>query len=544
MNLFPILLHKVIPIVFWIFSLAGFSQLSSAVHIDGIFQEEKTFKDTLDLNDFLNAQKVKWVNSGYPFSGLDSMFVADSIVQIYLHKGEKSKIEIEGLRKKNNYRSMIRLLETYTNSGFPFASLQLDISQKQDELAKYILVVEKGPEIKYDSVFFLKKLKTNHAYIYKLLDISPSDLFKESSYLTIKNKIDRVSFLTLGKPTDISFSNNKAKIHLDIEEQITNRFEGVLGLQQNASGSSSIVGSLGFHSQNLFRSGHELNFDWESFAQASQQLNLSYKHAFLLNARFSPSFRFGLLKQDTTFLTRTTGLGMNTFIGSKTSFLFEYEASSGSIIASDFEEIALENLADYQRNFYQIGASQGNFNALFLLQEGIAWQVSVGVGTKEIKRNLAFPDSYYDTIALKTNFFRLQGRGAYQLKLSKRQRLFQDVHIGVMDNEEILENELFRIGGFSTLRGFNEKNFFAKSYVLNRLEFRSFFESESYIYAFYDQLLYQRAQKKEYPAGIGIGFALDTSSGQFSFAIASGTGESQSFSFAELRAHFGFITHF
>ena len=122
--------------------------------------------------------------------------------------------------------------------------------------------------------------------------------------------------------------------------------------------------------------------------------------------------------------------------------------------------------------------------------------------------------------------------------------IFQDVQIGLLNNKELLTNELYRIGGLSTLRGFNEKNIFASQYALSRVEFRSFFEDDSFIYAFYDQLFFRRSANFDYPLGIGLGFALETTSGQFSFALASGNSKSQSFSFSEMRAHFGFITKF
>ena len=111
-------------------------------------------------------------------------------------------------------------------------------------------------------------------------------------------------------------------------------------------------------------------------------------------------------------------------------------------------------------------------------------------------------------------------------------------------NDELLTNELYRLGGLNSIRGFNEKEFFAKNYLSSRIELRSFFEQGSYLYVFYDQLFYKRDALTDSPIGLGLGFALETRSGQFNFALASGNSNQQSISFDELRAHFGYTATF
>ena len=109
---------------------------------------------------------------------------------------------------------------------------------------------------------------------------------------------------------------------------------------------------------------------------------------------------------------------------------------------------------------------------------------------------------------------------------------------------QLLQNELYRLGGLSSLRGFNEKDIFARHYFLSRMEFRSFFEERSYAYVFYDQLIYQRRDLRDYPFGVGLGFALATSAGQFTFALAVGDSNNQSISFSTMKAHFGYVSRF
>lgn len=537
-------MQRIVILLFCFFPYYCLCQINARIHVDGDFLEDVVFTDTLELKNRIESQKMKWIREGFFFSGLDTIIYKRDASYIYFHKGNEQDLSIAGIKKRRVLEALSKALTSYINHGYPFAIVFLDSIKIENQELKGNIKIKRGPVIRYDSVFFFEKPRTNQNYVHQLLEITPGDLFNESTYQKLENRIERSPFLSLKRPPDISFSKNKARIYLDLLEKTTNSFQGVLGLQQNQTGGTSLVGSLDLSAQNLFRSGHEFQFNWESFAESSQQLDLFYKHAFLLNAKVSPSFRFGLLKQDTTFLTRTTALGISTYLGSKTTLLVEYEGTTGSLISSNEDQLINRNLADFKRNTYQLAFSSGYVSYLSSFNKGLIWEASIGGGTKEIVKNIALANSYYDTIRLKTNFLRIQSRFAYQIKIGKRQSIFQDIQIGVFNNKELLTNELYRIGGLNTLRGFNEKSIFAGQYSLSRFEFRSFFENSSYVYAFYDQLVFKRTTRFSYPLGIGLGFALETSSGQFSFALASGKSKSQRFSFSELRAHFGFITKF
>lgn len=537
-------MQRIVILLFCFLPFYCLCQIKARVYTDGNLSDTLAFSDTLAVKNFIESKKIAWLRDGYYFAGIDSSFIRNDSSFFYLHKGRKMGFEISGIKRKSILDGLSKNLASYTNSGYPFASVFLDSITVDGHELKGVMRVNKGPEIFYDSAFFIEKIKTSHNYIYHLLDIVPDDPFEEDVYQKIDSRITRSPFLSLNRPTDISFSQSKAKIYLDLQEQTTNSFQGVLGLQQNQRGGTSIVGSLDLTAQNLFRSGHEFQFNWESFAESSQQLNLFYQHAFLMNAKLSPSFRFGLLKQDTTFITRNTAIGLNMYLGSKTSLLIEYEGTNGALISTDQDELTNGGLADFKRNFYQLALNKGHFRSLASFNQTTMWKVSIGGGTKEIERNVGLPSSFYDTIFLKTNFLRFESRLAYQLKIGKRQTIFHDLQIGILDNKQLLTNELYRLGGLNTLRGFNEKNIFASQFALSRVEFRSFFENNSFIYGFYDQLIFKRSSNIDSPLGIGLGFALETSSGQFSFALASGSSKNQSFSFSEMRAHFGFITKF
>src|SRR5690606_1842929 len=114
--------------------------------------------------------------------------------------------------------------------------------------------------------------------------------------------------------------------------------------------------------------------------------------------------------------------------------------------------------------------------------------------------------------------------------------------------EHLFYNDLWRIGGLHSLRGFNEKFFFAASYALSNLELRLLFdrqqEEHSYLFIFYDQAYMVRESYSDYPLGIGAGISLVTNSGIFNLAYALRNAKGQPMDLSVSKIHFGYIGRF
>ena len=532
-----------IPLLF-VLALYSKAQVRSQVIVNGEAYDKVQLRDSLVLVNHVNKILTEWINQGFFFSGVDSIQKVQNQVYVYMHKGEKSKAKLSTFKGKKLYSHLRRQLKSYSNGGHPFASIRLNSPKISNDLLKGKLSIDTGPVVSYDSACFFTELKTNHSYIYQLLDIEPGSLFSEKGYRFIPQKIERSAFLSFQRPTDLSFKDNKAKTFLDIKEDASSTFQGVIGLQQAQNGNTTAVGSVALDIQNLFRSGKQFKLLWERFAGESQNLNVFYKHPFLFNSKLSPSFSFDILKQDTTFLTRRTAIGLHTYIAPRTELFLAFETTNGTLLSTDLETLANAGIADFKRRVYSLQLSKGHLTTLEKLKKAAVWSVMASVGNKDIEENLNLPDSYYDSIQLETSFYRFEAMFAYQLRVLRRQAFFQHIKAGILQNDELLNNEMYRLGGLSSLRGFNEKEFFAESYLLSRTEFRSFFEDRSYAYVFYDHLIFNRELQSDQPFGLGLGFALATSAGQFSFALAVGNAADQNISFSTMKAHFGYISRF
>ena len=523
-------------------SLSLNAQIKTNLFVDGLRTANFIYQDTIGLVTHMREKTNQAIKDGYFFAGIDSVLNNNGTTTIFFHKGNKLGTKIPDLTG-NLIEELSKKVDYLADHGYPFASIKVESTRINNGVLTGTLKEDKGPYIVNDSAFFFSPIKTKHKFIYQTLDFIPEKPFGESSYSSLSKKISRSPFLQFSRQPDISFQNGKAKLYLEIEEEATNYFQGVLGLQQNGSNAEA-VGSIDLSLQNLFLSGKRFDLQWERFSNNSQELSIYYGHPYFLETKITPFFKFDLLRQDTSFVSRNTVLGIGTYLLDNVEFRFNYKKQVGSLLST--ENLAISDLsnADYDTDIYELSLSRGDLTWFDNLTSGIAWNMGIGLGTKTINQNPNVADMFYDTLNLTSDIFRFEMRFTGQKLVKERLAIHQHFWAELIENDEILDNERLRIGGLKSLRGFDEKSFFADRIALSRTEFRSFFEKRSYLFLFLDWLWYRRNNYSDTPFGTGLGFSLATLSGQFSFAMAIGNSRNQELDLANMKAHFGYIARF
>ena len=117
-----------------------------------------------------------------------------------------------------------------------------------------------------------------------------------------------------------------------------------------------------------------------------------------------------------------------------------------------------------------------------------------------------------------------------------------------MINDNLFINEMKRLGGISTLRGFDDQSILASSFFIGTAEYRFLLEQNSYVFAFLDYGYVENRSSagllSEAPMGIGAGISFQTRPGIFSINYALGKLEDTAFQFRAAKIHFGFVNYF
>jgi len=119
---------------------------------------------------------------------------------------------------------------------------------------------------------------------------------------------------------------------------------------------------------------------------------------------------------------------------------------------------------------------------------------------------------------------------------------------GFKKSNNLYENELFRIGGIKSLRGFEEESFTAAFFSITSLEYRYLFEKNSAFYLFFDYGYYSRPFNNltisDTPFGFGLGVDFETRAGIFTLIYALGRQQSNPIEFNSGKIYFGIVNRF
>jgi len=443
------------------------------------------------------------------------------------------------------------LLNYYENNGYPFASISLEqITVEKNGIAASINA-KPNQKILFDTVQVVGNAQIGQKYIQSYLGIKSGTTYSEKQIKQIEGRLRELPFLEVLKSTEIDFSSEKATARIFVNKKNANQFDGIIGLQQNATtGKSQLVGNLKLHLQNAFKHGEQLNFNYQGLAQSSQLLDVKVVAPHVLNTDFGLNPSLYLYKQDSSFLNVDTRLGFSYLLKGNNAFQFFIENKSTRLSAVDAYQNAtiLPPILDANTIFYGLGLNMEDLDYRYNPQKGYSISVDVAVGSKKIKRNAAIPENLYQGIPLNSTSYRWFSQVNYYVPLAKQLVFAVTNQTAILSGKYLLENEVFRLGGQRSLRGFNELSILANAYTYGNAEVRYLLEQNSFLFAFYNQayLKYKTAQLNysDFPLGFGAGVNFETNLGILSVSYALGKQKNNPLNLRQGKIHFGITALF
>ena len=112
---------------------------------------------------------------------------------------------------------------------------------------------------------------------------------------------------------------------------------------------------------------------------------------------------------------------------------------------------------------------------------------------------------------------------AYLLDLNRNNSIYFRNKTALLNSTNYFNNELFRIGGNKSIRGFNEQSIFVKNYSIQNIEFRYQTSKSSYMYTITDLALISTTNSKEKLYSLGLGYLFNSNNSQINISTAVGT---------------------
>ena len=530
------------------------------------FDDEKTLH--LKLENF----KSRFIEKGYLETSIDSSFRLQDTVYAVFHIGKpyiwkeldlkiNSEVSVPqfdfsftGAHEKSfteGIEQQSEILDYYLNQAYPFASIALSNLEIINGEINGTCLLNPNQHVVWDTMLIKGESGIHPKFIQNHLGIKPGQAYSEKKFESIAELISKLDFISEIKASELEFFDGKARVHNYLRKQSANRFDGILGFQtNNKTDKLELTGDVNLLLVNSFHRGERIQFNWRKLEESSQNLNLCFQYPYIFNSKLGVDFSFELLKQDSTYLNTNLRLGLNLKQSVNSDIKLFYQLKSSNLLSSkQFAGLSvLPDYADSKSNLLGFQYQYENLNRRFNPQKGWELKFEVAAGENKIEQNLNITEELYKGIELKTNTF----EGLLSLKnyipVRSKWVYHWQVQGGWLERKNYFENDLFRLGGMKSIRGFNEDAFRASKYAILKQEFRFVPDRNTSIYLFIDMAWYkQEVQDTNYsdkPMGYGFGLNFSAGSGLFTLNYALGKQDGESSDLKSAKIHFGFIASF
>lgn len=445
-----------------------------------------------------------------------------------------------------------KIIGWYENHGFPFASLLVDSIQIKEDKIKAALRIETSYFIAFDTLQLIGNVNLAKGFIANHTGIRPGQPYSEEKVREAAILLSDLPFLRLNGDPSLQFTPATARLIIPVRRQPANRFDGIAGVASNTLDDNrlQLTGQLNLLLVNPFERGERFSMNWQGLGQGTQRLELEGAYPYLLSTPLTTTLLFSLHKQDTSYLS----------LRLRPAFTWQSPRRLQISIFADLQSTELLSTSRYanisrpppqidsQTSLYGIETAIYSPGFFATQREGRGAKLSLSAGNKIIEENASLPPIIYEEILLKQTLYAFALQAENRLPLPARTSVVLQINSQGLAGKQLFENELFRIGGFRSLKGFDEESILASFYGIMTGEIRYFTAENSFFSLLFNAAYFERNLNgqflKGWPLGAAIGITLETAPGIISVYYAMGKGPETEFAFRNSKVHIGFVSLF
>lgn len=550
---------------------------------------KKTFADLKQLYDYANALPQLLSTNGYLLASIDSTWQVADTLNIQLFVGLKYNwvaltengideilLERIGYKQKDFVNKTFnieaidilkeKLLKIYENEGYPFAKVFLDSVKIKDDSISAKLSVYKLMLYKIDSIKNFGKLKLNDKFIQRFLSIKNGSSYNIDKLKDVDRRMQELAFVEVVSPSSLNMLSTGAVLNLNVNNKRSSEASAIIGFlpSANNTGKLQITGDANVDLKNVFGGGEGLLFKYQALQPKSPRLNMGFDKPYIFNSAFGVGVLFELFKKDSTFLLINAQANIKINLSKYQSAKFLIQIQNNSLLPEgidtnrikaqkmlpDIIDVASTNIGfsyEYSKTNYKFNPIKGN-----------EVNLTTFIGIKNIQKNndivaLFSPgfdfNTLYNDIALKSYQLRVKLAATHYFPLSKTSTLKTALNTGLYNSPSIFRNEVYQIGGYRLLRGFDEESIYATKYAVITAEYRALLSLNSYFFTFIDAAAtdtkYQNIQTNNFFTSAGLGILYETKAGLLNLSLAIGKRNDVPFKLNQAsKIHFGYINYF
>ena len=461
-------------------------------------------KDALDEIDRI-LQQVK--KRGFFTARIDSISKTNKELIAYLDLGKKIN-EIIIVTKKDNTNGIIDSgIDSIKIKTREFSDLTNQLLEQIDRKGNsFSEITYVNPLLKNDTLFLEMKISNSSSrkidkvitrgyedfpkkFISKYFLIDKNTVFSKQKLNQVSALSNKLDFIKEKKAPEVLFKKDSTHLYLFLDKIGTSSFDGLVNFSSKENGKGLLLnGNLDLKLNNTFNTGEKFEIIWNKVSDEKTDFKINSYVPYLFNSKFSTTLEFYLYRQDSTFINTNFELKTDYSINQKSHASILYSSEKSNYLLN----ISNNDLASYSNYFIGLGyeLKKSSTSNLYKYKNGLNLNLTIGkrkTDTESINQ-LKFHFSAFANV-------QINNRGYLNIKNES----------GLLTSKNYLLNELFRIGGANSIRGYNEQSIFTNGYSYSNIEFRYSLDTSSYLYSITDLGVYKENTTNKIKKLLGIG---------------------------------------
>ena len=386
-----------------------------------------------------------------------------------------------------------RILSRYAAAGYGLAQIRVEALALVSEGAapvglRLVLHVEEGSTVVLREVVLGPDSRTRPGYAARLLGLAPGTPLRYFSPAEVAARLERSTlFTSIGAPELLLHPDGTATLRLDVTEAAPGAFDVVVGVlpPEGTRQRATLIGSGHLLLRNLFGLGHRYEVRLDRLPGRTSTALAQAAVPYVLGLPLQVEARFEGTQQDST-------LGAQRYRGA-----LAYGGEGREVLATVSRERikpgvegarlrgGQQRVARSSATFAGIGFRLGRVDAPFNPRRGYVLETLLERGQRYRVRTVEV-DGQPVRARTSTRQERLTLTARLYRPLARQLVLALGAEGYALRSDAYEEGELFRIGGATTLRGYDEDRFRARYAARSLAEVRLLLDRRSYAFVFAD----------------------------------------------------------
>ena len=519
----------------------------SEVSILNKIQYQKRHTDSISVNFEVNRVSKYLKNIGYFTNTIDSFVQIKNNYLVYYSLNEKvdsSDIYINlkdqylfnDFKIKNNaiYISIEKLQSALFNvskkidlEGRSFSKIQLKNIKINDKKLFANLSIETSTKRIINKVVIKGYDDFPKSYLKNYFRIKSNSIFNQNKIKSISEASKNLQFVSEIKAPEALFTKDSTFLYLYLKKNKNNSFDGLINFTTEEDGSLILNGNIDLELNNILNKGEKFMLFWNKIANERQEFKVTSKTPYIFNSKITPELSFSIYKQDSTFLNTKFDSKIFYNINPKIKIALTYNSESSNSLEKSI------NFNTQTFNNYFLG-----FQFDFLIPKNNFFfndKLSLNINPTFGKRSLNFSNIYQ---------LKIETTASYIWDLNLRNSIYINNSNGYLKSDNYLNNELFRIGGPKSIRGFNEQSMFVSKYFMLNFEYRFLTSEKSYLYTITDLADINNLEGNKKISSLGLGFLFSNKNSIVNISSSIGKDANEKIDFKDAKLIISWKTYF